>query len=361
MVLGDMLNLTWRFIQPSNGSMWSLRSYLNDMYSGKSDLVGGGWIGKIWYEMDEFSAPSYNYDGYRIISVEPLKGLRWNAFIKPFDIPTWIMLLSTIPICSITLYFLRKFSKHPDKKATIGEAAWDTSIILFWDSIRSPDPPVSIICHFSAYLFMSLTLVTAFMGVYTSLILNPVYDYPPIDTLAQFWDSDMKWITYSSNHDAHFKWFFDHVPNIEERHVTFAVEESDKAVHSLEQLTDNPEKYILFATSGIMNYYENEYGIASKKGRNLHHSKQSFDLNYGTIYFNRHAFFKEGFNRKILTLHAMDIIRKNVENYNLIVDVQIALDNAKEPGKRILLQFVHFSGGYLILFISSLPLQSSVR
>ena len=43
MALGNMLNLTWKFLPNRFGSGWSFSSYVKDLNESHIDLIGSGW------------------------------------------------------------------------------------------------------------------------------------------------------------------------------------------------------------------------------------------------------------------------------------------------------------------------------
>ena len=89
------------------------------------------------------------------------------AVIQPFDLYTSILILASIPVCGQMLFILRRYSGFSDKKAFMGEAVWDLSTVLCWESIWSPQPNWKILIFLS--ICMTITLIIIIVSSYGSL------------------------------------------------------------------------------------------------------------------------------------------------------------------------------------------------
>ena len=351
-VLGEMLNLNWKFVRPSKGSPWEFGNYGNDLLDGKVEVAGGGWIGS-WdlNRVVEFTATTRYLPGYSIASAEPLKGMRWTAIVEPFDKYTWGFLLLSLPICGVALYYFRKFSRRPDKPARIGDAFWDISVILCWDSITSKNPSMSIIIHLFAYMFVSLTVVTAYMGVYTSQVISQKYVRPPIDTLDQLWNSDFKWASCHASSTKYFtRVFKDIVPDIENRLLDCSNEDATEhpTVRQMKKIMESPDKVVAFGHGGAMIYQAIKNQLETN-GRKFHYSKEKWDVNSVTLFISKTSYFKEAINRKINLMQAMHLawaIDQAAFNEELVKQgVKIGKIKEKVP----LIQLKHFTGAWVLM------------
>ena len=96
----DSLNAKLQFVTHKGRiNFWNY--YYDLVVYKKTDVTGGGWatghFGYDWFG-DISTGITYS-DGYKIISIEPLKGIDpMKAFITPFDKYRWMLFFATIPL-----------------------------------------------------------------------------------------------------------------------------------------------------------------------------------------------------------------------------------------------------------------------
>ena len=200
---------------------YNFNAYAKNLIAGEVDLLAGGWsqvYGR--YKLAGGVSTGVTFkDGYKIISIEPLKGIQpLKALVMPFDIYIWSFLVGAIPISGVTLYLLRRFSNVPDKEANIWDSLWDVTVITCWDGIRSPHPSAPIIFHLSAYMMVFYLLISLYQGYYVAGLIVPKYIEPPIDTTQQLWEeTTKKWVAGLPYHIDLWNNYFESIAEANER------------------------------------------------------------------------------------------------------------------------------------------------
>ena len=315
-----------------------------NLLSGKLDAIGHTFVISELSEMVDVSAATFYQTGENIITVEPLKGLPWYAIFQPFKWYLWILILSTVPVCGIALYVLRKLTKQTAKKPHLADALWDISVILAWDSIRIQQPPASIIILLSSFMLATLVLITEYMGVMTSSIAKPKHLTTPINTVEEFLASDFKWVG-GRRTDYYLDYFQDEV-EFEERLVRLKPE-VDEVREALQKLLSNPEKNAYFEKKGLIEWSICQHSI-SLNGRNFYYSKDHVGNYFTHFLFPKYSPYTEVFNRKILLLQDMGLSYKNQEIFLVENDSQRCHQYEEDIE---LVKLVHFRCGFMIMGI----------
>ena len=356
-MLAKVLNASLKILNhppPYNYNPWM---YVQDVRSGRADIVGGGWsCASIFYLYTGDISSSYAHkDGTKIISIEPLKGARvWQAFITPFGKAIWFYLIISIPGGAMVLYLSRKYSRVPDKKASFWDCIWDIIIILLWDGVRCPHPSWPIIINLSAYLMSYYILVTFYLGDYAAHLVPPHYLTPPIDTLDQLWNNpDIKWVTSDDSQKWGLLSYLGHMPNWKERNVlAHPTNGSDEPhyVTGLRKVAENPNSMVYFLPEENAQYFIDEYEL-TPKGRKFHFSKESFKSISSCDYFKQNFYAKDDVNKNILLRQAMGMDYMINRDYNAPTWKKAAKKEAKETeGQTLedrldLVKIEHFSAG----------------
>ena len=336
---GGMFNVSWKF---------------KDIGKGCRGAIYG--IERIWsfeaFYFYDYSASTIYSEGNTIISVEPLKGMDWKGIIKPFDLVTWILLLSSVPVCSLALYYLRLYTTEPAQSTSRARAFWDILVILLWDSIRSPYPSLGVIILFSVYLLVIQLLIGLYLGEYTGIIVSPNYLKPPIDTFEQWLDGTMTW-TNCQETSVEFitEVLLKEYPEMDARYLPCTETEGWRASNkSLHLLLNNPNGLVYFGPKSGVQHLIDRKQIGFKQGRKFHFAKTIFYTGYANLLLSHNTFLKEVVNRKIMLFHAMGLRKPIDPFFDMAEHIKWKLKEAEFfPEEIMLIRFKHFSLGLYVL------------
>ena len=348
LMLGTLLNCTWKFL--SDPYYFLSYETANDFVSEKIDVdvIGGqyapGFSG--WLLVDYSSYGDFK-QGEHIVSMAPSKALTWLTVFKPFDIYTWICLLISAPITGLTLYFLRKFSSVPNKKANLSDDIYDIVKILCWDSVKTSHPPCSVIIVLFVFMFITMVLITGYMGIYTAIITVPKFTHPPIDTFEQLWETDLKWLAASEFAvDWYMEMYFANQSKIRERgKALLKPYDDDPFLQMTKFFISNPHDLVLFEWKDSIDKYL-EDGYINKTDFEFHYSKETFPDEYGSLILRKTCYFKDYLNRNVLNLYD-----HGISYYKLL---EFGVPSYKEESSidtSTSVKLVHLSGGFIILMI----------
>ena len=335
--------IDWRYVtKPENTSDEIKRLIIDN----SADMVAG-WIAvsNDVYELVDISASNFYQSVANIISVEPLKLLKFFAMFSPYKWYIWMVLLGTVPLCGFVLYFLRKFSKNPDKKASLGNALWDVSAIICWESAKFPNPPPCISILLSSYMLTMLLVITDYLGRYTSSVVTPGHRTEPIETVNDFLMSDMEWI--GGRMATYYLDLFSDVDNMQERLIKISSDENE-VKKALEKLLEFPEEYVYFEKQGLVEWSVC-YDSLHLQNRSFFYSKETIG-DYNTyLYFRKGSEYTEAFNRKILLLQDMGIIYQNHRWF--LTQNGLKRCQPEENNELELIKLEHFAYGFIIMAI----------
>ena len=310
--LAGMLHAKFKYIQARDGNLLSLImrngtfvGNMKDLHNGVVDIIGGNRMGTyVRYKASDFSTYTLRWDGARVITFEPDKGIQWYGVVQSFDSTVWLCLFISPPVVGIFLYLLRRFDRKPDREACIGDDLWDSMVIMAWESIQCLNVPTSICILLSFYMFAVLTVVSAYMGQMAGCLLAPKHLNPPINKFEQIWESDLKILSFGyitgRLHD-----YFREVPNFNENIIHLDVKQGEDPYDlAMRKFKDNPNKFVLFGTvSEYMNHI-NKYLPTAK----LWKSGDSLGIKFVHLMFLPSYPEKEIVNRKLTLMHDMGII-----------------------------------------------------
>ena len=316
------------------------------LIKGEADIVGGETLAS--YEVFQYvdiSASTFYQSGAKIVSVEPMKTLQWYAMFLPYKWHTWMGILGTVPIYGILLYIFRKFSKGPDKDASFGDALWDITAVICWDSAKIPQPPLCIIILLSSYMITMLLVVTDYLGSFTSFVVTPSYQREPIKTMDQFLKSDMKWVGGRMT-----KYYLDYFTDDNTMEVKLVGIKADDAEvkRALEKLLAFPEENVYFERQSLIEWSLCHDPI-KLDGRKLFFSEENIGGYFAFLYFRKGWPYTEAFNRKILILQDMHIIQQN--HHRFIIENDSRKCHLQEEESHELIKLRHFTSGALIMGI----------
>ena len=150
------------------------------------------------------NAPCMETDQTIIISGEPPRSLTWYAFLQPLDKVTMVCIALSFIIGGYVLSHVRKYITGRDN---MGNSYWDITCIYCWDSINSQQYHVSVNILLICYMLASFILVNLYCGDLAAALVKPGYSYPPIDNIAQVWQSDKKVLVYAG-WGKHYSMYF---------------------------------------------------------------------------------------------------------------------------------------------------------
>ena len=310
-VMAQVLNMTLHFVSDEDDLSTEEDSvdpinYIYALIFGEIDIMGGGWEcnDKIYDYVPGGISASFGEAGeYSIISIAPLKGiLPWNGFISPFSKKVWALLLTSIPVCSIVLYMLRKFT---DQKVSIWNSFWDIVVIVCWDNIRYNKPSLGCAIHLSSFMVSCYLIISLYLGYFSANIIIPKYTTPPIDNINLLLENNMYWVTATIDSTATFHWlqYFSYISDMEERHVEATPVNSFEPfeVTALRKVAQNPDDMVTFLTKRDADNFIKDFRLAPKD-RKFYYSKQVFGAKSHCDYFNQDFYGKEVWNKKIVEL-----------------------------------------------------------
>ena len=150
---------------------------------------------------------------------------------------------------------------------------WDVIVVLTFNSIRCPHPPLAIIMFLSCYLLGTFILVSEYMSCFTSLMVSKSYITPPIDNVEQLWASKMLWLGGRMT-----DYYFDHFQNItdiEDRLLGLRWKnENEEAKIAIQKLLLRPDDYVYFERKGLIQWNICHHDI-KLNGRRLYYSKET--------------------------------------------------------------------------------------
>ena len=360
MELGRILNLTWKFLPPHDGNNWRLNSYIEDLNSSRSEVVGGAWIFDYdGYMQADISTGEWYFDGSAIIQVEPLKGIEPTAFITALDKYTWYLMLSLIPSCSLTLYLCRKFGRNPDKPAHFWNCVWEICVVLCWDCIRIVRAPWPVIIVLTVHLFGSMMLVSFYFGEFTAVAVTQKYVKPPLDKLEELWESDYKWISNYEGHTLRWREFFGHVGKINETYMEFPQKFGEPHhLESLRLVMANPDKYVYLYPPEAVTFDIYKYDL-EKNERKFYFSKERFRASSTMLYYKKNCYFKEALNAAMMRVQALGLDKHHDTGYKMLTKIRSSLRNPEPPTpidyvkmKHLTIPTAVFGAWYLLAGIS---------
>ena len=344
--MGNILNLTWRFLPNRYGDPWFFDSYLTDLLDDHIDVIGSAWRGRYdrFKAAGGMSTPYFISNGKNIISIEPSKGVQSATVYKALDIYTWLFLFSCVPFCGIALYLSRAFGINADREANIWECSWEAITILCWDSVTIRRAPWSVMFIFGTYMFMAFITISEYFGMYTAIIAIAKYETPPIDTIEQLWESkDLKWISdYPSTTEYYIDYFGKSGIDIKDRlYEPKQVIDDDLALAALKQVKKSKGQLVYFEGEGFANYYIKKYSLEGGSKHKYYFSKEQFDPSFSVLYFTTPCYFSEYLNRAILLFRDMYIDELIDDRYDVTSDIQGNLKAIRPPTDYGLIQLKH--------------------
>ena len=355
-IIAEMLNFKIRVVNWSGKYNLYFWAYTYHLHHKVTDIVGGGWNCRYpALQVADVSVIESTTEGYRIISVEPLKGIDpLYAYVAPFDGYIWGLLLASVLLAGLTLFILRKLCNSPDKEANPGDAIWDAIIVACWESIRCPHPSWGIIIHLSCYLLGYFLLISLYLGEYSAALIIGRYLKPPIDTLDQFWSSDMQWVTGHRGEYGSWINFFQENPMIKDRNfnVSLLTNEPFQA-QALRKVSENPNKLVYFGQVEAANSLIRLFKL-KPKNREFYYSKESFRSGFTCLHYRKNWYAKEMINRKLLLVRDMGIPYGAGELYMTPLITKPTLEQARLKVVNEfdgLIQFKHFVVGFYTCLI----------
>ena len=354
-IIGYFLNVRWKFLPPRDGNMWFLPSYFKDLHEGYTDILGGGWIGNHYqYIGADFTATTLYYEGVRIISVEPFKGLRWSAIVEPFDIVTWILILACIPIFSCVIYFFNKIKEEQERRMNFSDAFWIISTVICWDSINISKPSLGTVMAMATWISMSFILVTGYTGVYTALIAATKYLHPPIETLAQLENTDMKIVACDDYMKNDLNYRLENLPKLLHRYELSCIgpEGQNPFVNALNTTFNDPDNLVMLNFKEPSLIYIREHSLETGD-RKFYFSKNTLNSQYGNMFFRHNCYFKEAMNQKITLFQDMGFNQNNVRQIDIETKVHIKAEfkNVQLDVEKPYLKLKNMLGGFTLLGI----------
>ena len=341
--IGHVLNLTWKFMEATDGTTWSFHSYADDLDQNHIDVIGSGYNCRFdRYERADCSTGELYLEGYSIISVEPSKSLDNKAVFKSFDTSTWLLTFCMIPACGAILYICRKYERDPDRVAEFWDCLWEVIIILLWDvvRIRRASWPVLFICM--AHIITSAMLVNLFFSEFTAIIINPKYTTPPINTAEQLWETDYKFVSGYKETTKVILEQFRHIKDIDERHADFTwVKGENPWVEALRKVMSNPKQMVTFNRYD-MTYYIKKYNLEGN-GSKFYHSKERFQSWYTSLYYKKNCYFQEALNEAILKVKEMGFDKHHESAHRMPYDIKHGLENPEPPASVDYIRLEHLS------------------
>ena len=227
---------------------------------------------------------------------------------------------------------------------------WDVIVVLTWNSIRCPHPPLAIILFLSSYILGTFILGSEYMSCFTSLMVSKSYITPPVDNVEQLWESKMLWLggrmtDYYFNH-------FQNITDIEDRLVGLRWKnENEEAKIAIEKLLQRPDDYVYFERKGLIQWNICHHDI-KLNGRRLYYSQETIGAYSTYLYLKKNSFTTESSNRKILILQDMGIIQHHQKRFHNQEMKSECLMTEKEKIEMITL--IHMQTGFYLLAIGYL-------
>ena len=175
---------------------------LGAVANGEADVGGGALTIALDREKYIEYSPFINTNLDVIITDLPEKGLKMFSFIQAFPLNIWLPLLSTIPVTASILYIIYHVLKEFNEAGHYYETSyiWEVTKILLWDSTKVGfDDYISTKINVGIYMLATSLLINIYFGEYTSFITARPFKHPPIDSLNQLENSELKWLLRQSN------------------------------------------------------------------------------------------------------------------------------------------------------------------
>ena len=351
-VLAEMLNLNWKFVKATDGIGWHATKInettglayavgsLADLLEGTVDILGAGWIGR--YDRSTFAdlvgCERYT-EGKAIITAEPYKGIRWNAFVTVFPWYLWFLVGISIVAASLVLYLLRSYRGDEVHGTSWSDAAWTIVQIAAWDKLCQHQPSWGMITHLSVFLMMIQILVNMYMGEYTAILTIPKYEKPPIETFEALWESELKVITYGAWYDESIQQYGMEWSRFEQL-VLSGGKNGD--LETLLYVLKFPDTYSrLTRAVGIKRNFAELAG-----GRRLYIGKEKEYQMGEYLYMRRSSLYKSKIKYKLMILQDMGILdHEPGRNISLELEWDIYNHQVDTP---VFITFSHFASGLLI-------------
>ena len=203
-------------------------------------------------------------------------------------------------------------------------------------------------------------LVTLYFGEYASHVVTPHYVTPPIDSMDQLYDNDLKWVT---SHEADTRWwisYFGHIPNFRDRHVWAEpgnITAEPWHVAALRKVAENPDTMVYFYHAATAKFYIDKYDIKPPDGREWYVSKESFASPSSCDYFRYDYYGKDAFNKKIMLMQAMYMDWLIVRDYSRSSRIKSGFRKGEEEkgitfeDKLDLITMEHFKAAVVIALV----------
>ena len=203
-------------------------------------------------------------------------------------------------------------------------------------------------------------LVTLYFGEYASHVVTTHYVTPPIDSMDQLYDNDLKWVSSFEATTRRWESYFGHIPNFRDRHVWVEPGNSTAepwSVAALRKVAENPDNMVYFFPAAGAKFRIDKYDIKPPDGRKWYYSKESFVSGSSCDYFRNDYFGKGAFNKKIMLMQAMDMDRLISRDYDRSSDIKSGFRKGEEEkgitfeDKLDLITMEHFKAAVVIALV----------
>lgn len=328
--LGGMLNLKLKFKYayprpPFSPFQRRMRTHLAvgiQAFTPDMDIYGGEEL-MLYSNMKnlDVSANTYYFEGLCMISIEPQKGLQQFSFFQAFPWYSWMITSVTLMVVGILLYVLYKYSSHCKQDRTevlLYDCIWQTIAIIFWETTQISKPSWPVVTLLFFFMPMAAILVTFSFDYYTAAVTVPKYLNPPIETFDQLLQSEMKILSHNANYTDVINMKLG--GSYEGRFITVSQRDGENDIQGiLDMMQSYPDKYVYIYIPGI--YYNYIDHFNKPQYRKFYNSKDHLPNQYSSFYYRQDFAYKEHFNRKILLLHAMHLVKLNERWINVSVNI----------------------------------------
>ena len=195
-------------------------------------------------------------------------------------------------------------------------------------------------------------LISLYFGEYAAHVIVPKYRSPPIDSLDQLWETDLKWVEGDQGSIDMWYRYFGHVSNLKDRHENVTLSENEPPrVSSLRKLANNPDTMVHFSIPDTGQYYINQFSLTPEK-RKFYYSKDSFLPTFSCNYHTKDFYAKEEINQKMMAIQDYFLNLLINRDITRLADIKAGLREGDGLPQRLtvdLVAFEHFIVSLIVM------------
>ena len=283
--------------------------------NGEADVGGGGLLMVPGREkFISYSAPMGEYN-YIIITDKPPKQVTAFSLLKPFRPVVWALIALFIPIMSLTLDYIDRWSvrmTHDVQKHTsFFKYLWEIFKVLLCDISAVSTVNGKIKFLLGTWMLVTNVLVNLYFGSLTSFMTSEPFLWEPINSMEQFNNSQLLWLAVDG---TKLHSYYNNDARMLKKRVTIPLTSmADNLQISLKKMLDNPNTYGLIF-SDVASKANIAFYFADTAGNHGFHFSSKRVFASGTyLFLQKSSIYLQEFNLAMMRLWESGIMNHYVD------------------------------------------------